>query len=92
MNRKAFQPGRGYTGKDWEDTDIPEASDEELAQAKPFGDAFPALADAIRKAGRPRSSNPKVAVSIRLDRDVVAAFKKTWWPPSRRTGRDGSRA
>ncbi|QIG72988.1 DUF4415 domain-containing protein [Rhizobium phage RHph_N3_2] len=35
------------------------------------------LAEAIRKnlGGRPKSDNPKVAVSIRLDRDVLEALK-----------------
>lgn len=59
------------------DPDAPEATDEQLAQAKPFDEAFPALADAMRKnvGGRPKSENPKVAVSLRLDQDVVARFK-----------------
>lgn len=59
------------------DPDAPEATDEQLAQAKPFGEAFPALADAIRKnvGGRPKLDNPKVAVSLRLDQEIVARFK-----------------
>ncbi|ATQ55958.1 BrnA antitoxin family protein [Paracoccus yeei] len=59
------------------DPDAPEATDEQLAQARPFTEAFPALADAMRKnaGGRPKSANPKVAVSLRLDQDVVARFK-----------------
>lgn len=59
------------------DPDAPEATDEQLAQAKPFDQAFPALADAMRKnvGGRPKSENPKVAVSLRLDQEVVASFK-----------------
>lgn len=31
------------------DPDAPEATDEQLAQAKPFGEKFPDLADAMRK-------------------------------------------
>lgn len=57
------------------DPDAPEATDEQLAQAKPFAEAFPALAENIRKGGRPRSERPKLAVSIRLDQDVVDRFK-----------------
>ncbi len=51
------------------DPDAPEATDDQIAQARPFADAFPALADAMRKntGGRPKSTNPKVAVSLRLD-------------------------
>lgn len=59
------------------DPDAPEATDEQLAQAKPFDQAFPALADAMRKnvGGRPKLDNPKVAVSLRLDQEIVARFK-----------------
>lgn len=61
------------------DPDAPEATDAQLAQAKPFAEVFPALADALRKSagGRPRLENPKVAVSLRLDREVVEQFKAT---------------
>ena len=61
------------------DPDAPEASDGQLAQARPFPEAFPALAEALRKnmGGRPKAESPKVAVSIRLDRDVVERFKAT---------------
>ena len=59
------------------DPDAPQATDEQLAQAKPFNEAFPALADAMRRnvGGRPKSEKPKVAVSLRLDQDIVARFK-----------------
>ncbi|MFV0303424.1 MAG: BrnA antitoxin family protein [Paracoccus sp. (in: a-proteobacteria)] len=59
------------------DPDNPEWTDDEMARARPFTEAFPALADAMRKniGGRPRSEHPKVAVSLRLDQDVVARFK-----------------
>jgi len=42
---------------------------------RPFGEAFPALAEAMRKCRRPRSDNPKVAVSLRLEQEVVHRFK-----------------
>ncbi len=57
------------------DPDNPEWTDEELAQAKPFAEIFPHLAATINKGGRPRSERPKLAVSIRLDQDVVDRFK-----------------
>ncbi|WP_295049225.1 BrnA antitoxin family protein [uncultured Paracoccus sp.] len=61
------------------DPDAPEATDEQLSQAKPFTEAFPASADAMRKnmGGRPKATNPKVPVSLRLDADVVEKFKAT---------------
>lgn len=59
------------------DPDAPEATDAQLAQAKPFTEAFPALAEKMRKnvGGRPKTENPKVAVSLRLDPEVVSRFK-----------------
>ncbi|MFN4357819.1 BrnA antitoxin family protein [Sphingopyxis alaskensis] len=59
------------------DPDAPEATDEQLAQARPFADAFPALADKMRRnvGGRPKADKTKVAVSIRLDPEVLEAFK-----------------
>lgn len=59
------------------DPDAPEATEAQLAQARPFTAAFPALSDAMRRnmGGRPKAQNPKVAVSLRLDQDVVARFK-----------------
>ncbi len=61
------------------DPDAPEVTDEQMAEARPFAEAFPALAENMRKnvGGRPRSSNPKIPVSIRLDQDVIAKFKAT---------------
>jgi len=59
------------------DPDAPEATDAQIAQAKSFDEAFPALAENMRKnlGGRPKSLNPKIAVSLRLDQDIVARFK-----------------
>ena len=59
------------------DPDAPEATDAQLAQAKPFSKAFPALAENMRKnlGGRPKAENPKVAVSLRLDPEIVSRFK-----------------
>lgn len=59
------------------DPDAPEATEAQRAQAKPFAEAFPALAETMRKSagGRPKAENPKVAVSLRLDPEVVARFK-----------------
>lgn len=59
------------------DPDAPEATDDQIARAKPFQEVFPELASNLRKnlGGRPRSENPKVAISLRLDQEVVARFK-----------------
>ena len=59
------------------DDDNPEWTRQDFAKARPIGD-FPELAAAFPKSkgGRPRGSN-KQAVSLRLDRDVIAKFKAT---------------
>lgn len=61
------------------DPDAPEVTDAQMAEAQPFAEAFPALAKKMRKnvGGRPRSANPKVPVSIRLDQEVLTKLKAT---------------
>jgi uncharacterized protein (DUF4415 family) len=59
-----------------EDPDNPEATDEELADFKPFAEAFPELAESIRRTrGRPPKPEAKLAVTLRLDPDTLARFK-----------------
>ena len=68
----------GYTEADWNAVESPELTDMELATAQPFDEAFPLLAERARKSlGRPKLANPKVAVSLRVDADVLDAFKAT---------------
>ncbi len=61
------------------DPDDCDVTDEQIAQARPFAEVFPEFAERIRRnlGGRPKASNPKQAISIRLDSDVVAKFKAT---------------
>ena len=65
------------------DPDNYESTDEELAQAKPMADALPELHAALmaeiakRKAGRPKAAVTKQTIAIRLDPDVLEAFKAT---------------
>jgi uncharacterized protein (DUF4415 family) len=60
------------------DPDAPEATDEQIAQAKPFAEVFPDLMASIKRGrGRPPVEKPLQQISIRLDADVVAKFKAT---------------
>jgi len=60
------------------DPDAPEATDEELAQAKPFKEVFPDLYESIQRSrGRPRVDKPREAVTLRVDPDTLARFKAT---------------
>ncbi|HMN74116.1 MAG TPA: BrnA antitoxin family protein [Rhodoblastus sp.] len=69
---------RDYARADLDDvSDNGEISPEEMASARPFAEAFPGLADSIRR-GRGRQKAPtKQLISIRLDKAVVDAFKST---------------
>lgn len=62
--------------EDWDDVMAPEMTEAEAATARPIGEAPPALLAALKnRGGRPRLEKPKVPVSLRLDPDVLAAFK-----------------
>lgn len=69
-----FKQGRGYTRDEWDEVNGAEASDEQLAEAKPLAEVFPGLA-ATRGRGRPPFKNAKVEVFTRLDPDVLAKFR-----------------
>ena len=59
-----------------EDPDDYEATDEELAQARPFAEVFPDLAESIRRGrGRPPKADAKQAVTLRLDPETVERCK-----------------
>jgi uncharacterized protein (DUF4415 family) len=73
-----FKPGKGFTKADWDAVDSPEATDEQIAQARPFVEVFPHLAESIRRGrGRPATGKAKQVVSIRLESEIVAKFKAT---------------
>jgi uncharacterized protein (DUF4415 family) len=56
------------------DPDNPEWTAQDFRRAKPFAQAFPALAESRRGRG-PQKEPTKVAVSLRLTREVVERFK-----------------
>jgi uncharacterized protein (DUF4415 family) len=56
-------------------SDNPEWTKDDFANAKPFSEAFPALAATIRHRG-PQKTPTKTAISIRLSSDVLAHYKK----------------
>jgi len=56
------------------DPDNPEWSVQDFRRAKPFVKAFPSLATSRRVRG-PQKQATKVAVSLRLTREVVERFK-----------------
>ena len=66
------------------DDDAPEATAEWFRKARPASEVLPELfgnsaaQDLLKpKRGRPVSASPKEHVNIRLDADVLSAFKRT---------------
>jgi uncharacterized protein (DUF4415 family) len=75
----AFKEGRGYSKQDWDEvSDNPEWTEEDFKNARPFAEVFPEIAESIRRSrGRPLVEKPKRQISLRLDPDVIDAFKAT---------------
>ena len=60
------------------DDDIPEMTVADFARAKSVQTTMPDVVDAMKRGrGRPKLMHPKERVSLRLDRDIVAAYKAT---------------
>lgn len=77
-NRGEMRTKRGYTRADLGDvSDNAEISREEMAAARPFCEAFPELAESIRRGRGKQKAPTKQLISIRLDRDVIEAFRAT---------------
>jgi uncharacterized protein (DUF4415 family) len=74
--RPDFVAGRGYTQEDWDEVSDPhEPTDDQLAQAKPFAEAFPGLAAGIKRSRGKQKTPTKELISLRVDRDTVAAYR-----------------
>ena len=68
--------GRTYTKADlYEFSDAPEFIEEEMARAKPFAEAFPELVRSAKHMRGKQRASTKQLISLRLDREVIQAFK-----------------
>ena len=73
---REFTEGRGYTKTDWDAvSDTPELTAEQFDAAKPFTEAFPDVTEKMRRTRGLQKAPTKVAVQLRLDRDVLARFR-----------------
>jgi uncharacterized protein (DUF4415 family) len=68
MPRKTKPPARSKAAREWSRADF--------ARAKKVRAALLNLAKALPR-GRPKLANPKQAIKLRLDADVIAAYRKT---------------
>lgn len=58
------------------DDEIPEMTAADFARAKSLRAAMPEVVEAMKRGrGRPALAHPKVRVSLRLDPNVIAAYK-----------------
>ena len=57
----------------------PEWTKQDFAKARPASEVLPpqVMAQFKNKGGRPRSKNPKEAVKLRIDADVLARFRES---------------
>ncbi len=65
-----------YTRADTNEvSDSPEITAEEMAKARPFSEVFPELAESAKRVRGKQKAPTKQLVSLRLDREVVDAYK-----------------
>ncbi len=73
-----FVPGQGFSQEDWDEVcDNPEITEEQWAQARPMTEAMPELVAAMRRMRGTQAAPTKEHLSLRLDRDVLAAWRAT---------------
>ncbi len=71
-----FVPGLGFTQEDWDEVcDNPEITDEQWAKARPLAETRPELVAAIRRSRGAQKAPTKALFSLRIDREVLEAWK-----------------
>lgn len=56
-------------------SDNPEWTADDFAKAVPFADAFPQIADKMRRARGPQKAPKKVSTTLRLSPEVIEHFR-----------------
>ena len=75
--RKRPEKPSDISQEDWDAVDVPEATAEDFARARPFKEVFPEQYKAWKRMGRPPVESPKVHISFRLASDVVDGIRAT---------------
>lgn len=71
-------PGKSYSQADLNAVmDNPEWTAGEIAVARPFGEVFPELMEAMRRGRGPQKRPTKERITIRLDRSTIDTFRAT---------------
>lgn len=69
---------KSYTQADMDAvSDTPELTDAQLASARPFSEALPALAEKMQRVRGPQKRRTKIPKTIRLSPEVVDYFEAT---------------
>lgn len=75
---REFEPGHGFTKEDWDEvSNNPEWTPADFTKARPFAEVFPELAASIKRTRGKQKTPTKELVSLRLDRDTLAAYRAT---------------
>ena len=75
--RKPPEKPSDISQQNWDAVDVPEATAEDFARARPFKEIFPEQYKAWKRMGRPPVESPKVHISFRLASDVVDDIRAT---------------
>ena len=59
------------------DADSPSLTDDLLARMRPAREVVPGIVAAAKRRGRPPLAHPKQAVKLRIDADVLSAYRKS---------------
>ncbi len=73
-----YVPNETYSQEDWDEvSDNPPLTDEELSRLRPGTEGMPAAMGAAfrKRGGRPRAEVRRVPISLRVDPEVLAAYK-----------------
>lgn len=79
MKRKKKSNLGNYDDAPINDPDNPELTEEDFRRMRPMREVFPEFVAEIEKErarGRPKLEYPKVQVTLRLDAEVIGAFKE----------------
>lgn len=73
-----YVPNPDYSQEDWDEVcDNPELTDAEIAELRPAAEVLPPAlyAALVNRGGRPKAEVRRVPISLRVDPNVLAAFK-----------------
>lgn len=73
-----YVPNKAYSQADWDEVaDSPELTDEQLQQGRPLVQTRPTLVQALLRRRGTQRAPTKALLSLRVDRDVLQAFRSS---------------